>query len=364
MIELSAHIESLLLQHGCAIVPHFGAFVTQHVTARYVEDEHLFLPPARSVGFNEQLTTSDGLLANSYMRVLHVDFEQAEQAVDKDVEAMVRKLMEEGRFEMENVGTLVHHSNGTLEFFPCEAGVLSPEFYGLEAVNIKMLGMQQTLEPKLDLPQRTLAEAERRRQRHGHNDHVVIRLRRQWIYNAVGVAVAILLFFLASTPTGNPTKAIQEASLEQAFMSANSHADKARSYLSATPSAANSAALQAPAAKGNPVATEASTSARAKESPVKPTALAENTKPQAESQTVTAQNRFCIVLASAVSKRNAETFVRAMKEKGFDNVSIYEHGKMRRVVYSSFPDAAAATKKLNALHHIAEFSTAWVYEIK
>ncbi|MBO5704071.1 MAG: SPOR domain-containing protein, partial [Bacteroidaceae bacterium] len=52
MIALARHIESLLLKHDCVIVPDFGGFVTQQVAARYVEDEGLFLPPYRSVGFN------------------------------------------------------------------------------------------------------------------------------------------------------------------------------------------------------------------------------------------------------------------------------------------------------------------------
>ena len=66
MIALARHIESLLLKHDCVIVPDFGGFVTQQVSARYVEDEGLFLPPYRSVGFNGCLKLNDGLLAQSY----------------------------------------------------------------------------------------------------------------------------------------------------------------------------------------------------------------------------------------------------------------------------------------------------------
>lgn len=42
MIELSRHIESLMLKHDCVIVPGLGGFITQYVPARRVEGEQLF----------------------------------------------------------------------------------------------------------------------------------------------------------------------------------------------------------------------------------------------------------------------------------------------------------------------------------
>ena len=53
-------------KHDCAkIVPGLGGFVTQYVSAQRVGSENLFLPPHRTVGFNQQLTLNDGLLVQS-----------------------------------------------------------------------------------------------------------------------------------------------------------------------------------------------------------------------------------------------------------------------------------------------------------
>ena len=60
MNELSRHIESLLVSNDCVIVPGLGGFVTQYVTARRVDEENLYLPPYRTVGFNGQLTINEG----------------------------------------------------------------------------------------------------------------------------------------------------------------------------------------------------------------------------------------------------------------------------------------------------------------
>ena len=55
MIELAQHIEALLLENDCVIVPNFGGFVAHYAPATYVKEEHLFLPPTRIIGFNSQL---------------------------------------------------------------------------------------------------------------------------------------------------------------------------------------------------------------------------------------------------------------------------------------------------------------------
>lgn len=44
MIELAQHIEALLLENDCVIVPNFGGFVAHYAPATYVKEENLFLP--------------------------------------------------------------------------------------------------------------------------------------------------------------------------------------------------------------------------------------------------------------------------------------------------------------------------------
>ena len=55
-----------MLDHDCVVVPQIGGFVTCNAPAKYVEEENLFLPPIRTVGFNERLKADDVLLVLSY----------------------------------------------------------------------------------------------------------------------------------------------------------------------------------------------------------------------------------------------------------------------------------------------------------
>ena len=68
MITLSRHIELLLLEHDCVIVPGLGGFIANHMEAHYdQEGDRTFLPPYRTVVYNQQLQINDGLLVQSYM---------------------------------------------------------------------------------------------------------------------------------------------------------------------------------------------------------------------------------------------------------------------------------------------------------
>ena len=55
MIELAKHIEVLLLENDCVIVPGLGGFIAHNRQAEFKESENRFTAPARTIGFNPQL---------------------------------------------------------------------------------------------------------------------------------------------------------------------------------------------------------------------------------------------------------------------------------------------------------------------
>ena len=72
VIELERHIEILLLSNDCVIIPDLGGFMTHYIDAKYDEEDGLFLPPLRSLGFNPQLTINDSMLALSYVEAYDI----------------------------------------------------------------------------------------------------------------------------------------------------------------------------------------------------------------------------------------------------------------------------------------------------
>ena len=91
MIELAQHIEVLLLENDCVIVPGFGGFIAHYAPAMRVAEENLFLPPTRTIGFNPQLTLNDGVLVQSYMAVYDTNFSDATKMVEKLIFLILEK---------------------------------------------------------------------------------------------------------------------------------------------------------------------------------------------------------------------------------------------------------------------------------
>ena len=72
--------------------------------------------------------------------------------------------------------------------------------------------------------------------------------------------------------------------------------------------------------------------------------------------------RFSIVVASRVSKTNAEAYVAELTRRGFKDARVNERGHVK-VVMGSFPTHEEAMNYLRKLRANQEFSGAWVVEL-
>ena len=196
MIELSKHIECLLLRHNCVIVPGLGGFVTQYVPARYVPEEELFFPPFRSVGFNPRLTLNDGLLVQSYMQAYDTSYPETLRIVENAVAEVRAELQESGSFTFNGIGTLSLDAAGNYDFVPCEAGVLSPALYGLSSFTAKALeapaecAKKET--PRRKRKMRVVKKSEK---------SYVLSINKELVNYVAAAVVAIIFYFAWAVPT-------------------------------------------------------------------------------------------------------------------------------------------------------------------
>ncbi len=191
MIELLQHIEVLLLESDCVIIPTFGGFVSHYAPARWMDEESIFLPPTRSIGFNPQLKMNDGLLVQSYMASYCTDFSDASKLVDKGVKELVQTLHEEGKIEIHGIGTMCLTIHDILQFQPFEDGLLTPHLYGLSSFEI------DKLEYKIKAKEKATELI------HSNPKVYEIRINRSFLRTSIAMAAAILIFFFMSTPIEN-----------------------------------------------------------------------------------------------------------------------------------------------------------------
>ena len=84
---------------------------------------------------------------------------------------------------------------------------------------------------------------------------------------------------------------------------------------------------------------------------------------QAAAQPRDEKPAFCIVLASQVSQRNADSFINILEKDGFHEASIMMT-RFRRVVYGHYASEEEATKQLRQLRSkSSHFKEAWVMRI-
>ena len=372
MIELERHIEILLLDNDCVIVPNLGGFMAHHVEARYDEEDCVFLPPLRTLGFNPQLKINDSLLAQSYIEAYDISYPEAIQRIEDEVNELTQHLQNEGRFELNNIGILELNEDGNFVFTPCEAGILSPSLYGLNSFEMKTIEavsvQSEAEEPVKETIKETVKETssavilehpmkhlmeDTTEETVGTTDDVaedddndVVRIKFTWIRNAVAVAAILLAVFFVAMPTGQTemmTRTISNLNNQLLFgmMSSKDTNTSAIDFKRKD--------VQKPAAKA----------AEAIRDTIKPTKPAEVAKP---AEKPAKHEGYCIVLASQVSKHNAEDFISRLAKRGYEGAEIYVHNNVTRVVYGHFDNQADAYQKLQKISREKELEEAWVYK--
>lgn len=376
MIELSRHIECLMLDHDCVIVPGLGGFVTQYVPARYVAEEQLFLPPYRSVGFNQQLSLNDGLLVQSYMQAYDTDYPETIKIIDDAVAQLKKELQENGEYELSGIGKLTLGIGGTYNFIPCEAGVLSPELYGLDAVNVADVKHSEIANTT-----KKAKEKKGKIRLHRSEKNYTITLNRELVNYVAAAVVAVFFYFIWATPISNSAdNGMQTASVlyEQLFnqstLQAAHQSEEAHPTFStdscgpinlmgtATSQGQQSFAIQKPLEEGAEML-QTQQPSNAQPNSAK-SSNETKTKDKTEKETISNVGKYTLVLASAISEENAQTMSTRLRSEGLHEVQPYKRGRMVRVVCGHYASKEQAQQALYRLQQNNQFAEAWVLEMK
>ena len=333
MNSLSQHIEYLLLTHNCVIVPQFGAFVTHSSNAQRAESEELFFPPRRVVRFNPALTEDDGLLVDVVRAVHQCSIPDAKRLIQAMVLQLRQQLLADGQTDFGTIGIFTQDEDGKMTFSACQAGITTPDYYGLDAFAMSKL---TTLQRRDKLADKHKATSE------GFSDNdkpIVIRISRRTLRYVSTVAAVVLLCVLFTPPIHNYRQRIaQEASMLPPVESVKE--TPAQKSVFTPKEAIKAATVQAPA--------------------VENTAKAEAKVFKAEA----AKAQYAIVVASDVSLKNAERYVADLKLRGYENAEIFDNGKMLRVVLGGYADETEAYNRNASLHHEGkEFASSWVMKL-
>ncbi|MCM5662235.1 HU domain-containing protein [Galbibacter mesophilus] len=117
-MRIENYISDLLYRYECVTVPSFGAFITQYQPAKVHANTNAFYPPSKSIAFNEQLKSNDGLLTKYVAESLKISFEEATQKLEATVLTWKKALENGEKIELKNVGELWLGAEKKLLFQP------------------------------------------------------------------------------------------------------------------------------------------------------------------------------------------------------------------------------------------------------
>ncbi|MDR0895854.1 MAG: SPOR domain-containing protein [Prevotellaceae bacterium] len=318
MIELAQHIEALLLDNDCVILPGVGGFITHHTPAARVKGTSTILPPTRLIGFNPQLTMNDGLLTQSYMSVYHTNYSDASRRVERSIKRLIATLHKEGSIHLPHIGEVHYDIHNAYSFTAYDDKITTPDLYGLDSFEIPLLKEKSMLR---------LPAAE-----HNHANHFIeIKLNRTYLYRTAAVAaVALFLIFLPTPPTGRqlPTHEYSARLLPEELLKQ----------------------IETESLSITPVVVRPQTSPPA--TPVEAVS--------AQPQTVEQPKPYHIIIASMGNTRDAEAMVSALASEGFaDARAIGGNGKVR-VAIQSYITRQEAYQALTDIRKNERFRNAWV----
>lgn len=111
-------ISELLYRYNCVVVPNFGAFLAQRTAARVNEITNTFYAPSKSIAFNEQLKTNDGLLVSHIASVEKASFEEILMRIDGVTKKWKTQLEGDGKLSLKNIGLMWTNAEGSIQFQP------------------------------------------------------------------------------------------------------------------------------------------------------------------------------------------------------------------------------------------------------
>ena len=327
MLRIPLHIERILLVNDCVIIPDFGGFILRRLAAVHKTRECAFLPARKEIVFNPTLTHNDGLLAESYMEMYGMDFNEAQQAIRHDVSALLAQLDEEGILRLDAIGTLRRNDDGALLFDPIDRTPL----YGIGSYGLPLFYMpplspepseaqpinQPTVPDSIPVTRRLIPESVKA--------HLPAALRVVGQTAAVA-AVACAFYFTVSTPV----KEVDRSAYTAGFVPSELLHDLSE------------------------------------KTPAAPPAPVPEIQPEGEGQTKTQKaaekKRYRIVIASLDRLEAAEQLVSKLTPADRARARIRMNGVVRkiRVIIGDYTDRKEAEAELARWRKNPKFETAWL----
>ena len=200
MAGIDRYISELLFDHDCVILPGVGGFLTNYSGARIHPVRHSFQPASRTLVFNANLRTNDGLLIDHVSRNESISYQEASIIVNNYAMGILREMEEGNAVVLENIGTCRMGSEKNIIFSPDESSNFLADAFGLPSFvspAIKRETVRQRLEKQLTPSPSAPREEKKRNLRPAANWAAIL---------AIPITAALMLYMFNPTIIDGPGK--------------------------------------------------------------------------------------------------------------------------------------------------------------
>lgn len=332
MKDLIEHIDALIMEYDCVIIPDFGGFVLNKESAS-VRRENI-LPPSITVGFNPALKHNDGLLAESYMKSKSISYDTACKQIGESVKKINGFLGAKQPVIFPNLGAFVLNEESNLIFTPIKEKLHHPSTIGFSPIELMRL--------------EDIARANQTKIQEYRQFGI-----KQTLASVAATAAAVLLFFTFSTPIKDIDRSQKSSffttnnlSSTNTTLDVEQNAGALLDKKDEIPTLHKEKKTEQPT-KGEIAAS--STQQKENQNPV------ENIKPNKPS------TGFYIIVGSSPTEAIAKKMVQDLKNEGFSDATIVPSKSRTRIAVAQFENKTVAERYLNNFRtEYLEFSDAWL----
>lgn len=324
MKKVIAHIELLLNEHDCVVVPRLGAFLAQTREAQFLATGEI-LPPMREYTFNAELNSDDSRLVSSIASLEEITLEKADALLFEKVEELFWALTLEQEVDFGAIGSL-RLADGKLSFTP---HIKRQNLSALAFAPCTLTALPAVASIVAEEQCPTVAETPER---------IHLTIRKKSLRFVSTVAAAILFFLFFSTPVTDQSRHAHYATL----LSADLFVKPAPTlYPIDTVSLADS---------------ELHTPLHESDSDIIEEIVASKE----------ATPYYYLIVSSLPDRTPLTNEVSLLQSAGHHEAGALQRGSRTRIYLKSYPkeDREEAQRELNHIRNEASFAQAWLYASK
>ncbi len=346
MIELSTHIEYMLLGNSEVGVPQLGTFTVREMPSRRVDEEGIFLPPYRSVSFCQNELEEGDAFALSLAKTHNLTLQEARMACSEYAFELQQTLREEGTVGIGSMGFLLYDAqSGSVSFMPMQSGIASPAYYGLDAIGFDKLSLETRQQRDKYHSRRTTKVTAV----DGDDNTIIIRINRRLFNYVATVAASAALFFIFTSPLNFPATIGERQKADTELL------------LSPIVFPIDQQKTKSTESEETSVDIDRQSSAEQTEEAVPTSTTEENVTPGSAMSLV---EGYSIVIASAIPVKSAVNYAVKLQEKGYKAIACNIDG-MTRVIIPGFESKDAAYAEIRQMRQNSqEFANVWPCKFK